>query len=203
MTSDDLSFVEIVRLDDPSLLSWLDLYETAFPAPERILVSSILRILSDTTNGKKADTHLRAVLNTAGELVGLAMYSLSAEHPIAFLWYLAVNRKLRSQGIGSRIYQEILRQIQLLNLKALIFEVEIPEGENSVNALRRIRFYKRQGALLLEGIHYMQHVDWHQYPIPMHVMVQPLEPLDPESAFNLAKSLFGDSIEQTGDLRLV
>ena len=27
----ELTFVEITRLDDPILLPWLDLYETAFP----------------------------------------------------------------------------------------------------------------------------------------------------------------------------
>jgi GNAT superfamily N-acetyltransferase len=203
MSSNDLSYREIVSLDDPFLLPWLDLYETAFPPQERILISSILHILSTPTVEEKARTHLLAVLNMTGELVGLAMFSVSTQQPIAFLWYLAVNHKLRSQGIGSRIYQEILRQIRLLNLKALIFEVEIPEGENSENALRRIRFYKQKGVLLLEGIHYMQHVGWHQNPIPMHVMVQPLEPLDPKRAFDLAKNLFGDSIEQIGDLRLV
>jgi GNAT superfamily N-acetyltransferase len=204
MTSEDLSFVEIVRLDDPNLLQWLDLYETAFPAQERILVSSILQIISTKKSGKKAtSTYLLAVLNTKSELAGLTMYSLSTKYSIAFLWYLAVNHKLRSRGIGSQIYKEIIRRIHLQNQKALIFEVEIPARENSENAHRRIRFYHQQGAFLLDGIHYMQHVGWHQEPIPMHVMVHPIEMLDPESAFDLAKSLFDDSIEKTGDLRLV
>lgn len=203
MTSEDLSYQEITCLADPNLLPWLDLYETAFPPSERILVSAVLQNLLSRENGEDVYTHLLAVVNASGKVVGMAMYTFSEELQLAYLWYLAVDPRLRSQGIGARIYRELLRQVREVHLKALVFEVEIPERENSVNSLRRIHFYRRQGAFLLEGIHYMQHVGWHQEPIPMHVMVHPMQALTPQEAFNLANSLFDGSVEQVGELQLV
>jgi len=203
MTLNDLVYSEITQLHDPSLLPWLDLYETSFPPSERILESGILQDLLDRESGQPVRSHLITTQDASGEVLGMAMYTLSAEHSLACLWYLAVASRLRSQGIGGKIYQEILRRAQDSHLKAVIFEVEIPEGDHVVDALRRIHFYRKQGAFLLEGIHYMQHVGWHQDPIPMQVMVHPLEPLSARDTFDLARIILGDSIEQTGDLQFV
>lgn len=202
MTSDDMVLTEIVDLYDPHLLPWLDLYETAFPPPERMLVSFILDVIGKRKRGEPADTQLWAVLDPTDALVGTVMFSLHPQVEVAFLWYLAVDPQRRSQGLGARIYQKIIQQIQPAGLKALVFEVEIPEGENAQNAWRRIKFYRREGAQLLHGIRYIQQVGWHQPPIPMHVMIHPLQPLVPATAFNLAKAIFKESIEQTGTLSL-
>lgn len=202
MDIESLSFHEITDVRDDQLLPWLDLYETSFPASERILVSAILQQLKEKMQGKAQRMHVLAANNLAGELVGLSMFNSEPERAAAFLWYMAVVKDRRGQGIGSRIYQEVLRRADIPPSGALIFEVEIPEGENTAEAERRIRFYHKQGAMLLTGIHYMQHVGWHQEPIPMHIMIHPLKPMQPQTAYDLTKSMVEDAIQATGELGL-
>jgi hypothetical protein len=90
--------------------------------------------------------------------------------------------------------------------RSIIFEVEIPEQAQTeperALAERRICFYQRQGAYLLEGISYFQVIGPHQNPIPMHLMVHGVEPLSPGDAFSIAKQVFGDLVTQTGALEL-
>jgi GNAT superfamily N-acetyltransferase len=197
---ESLAFVDIVDCYDAYLLPWLDLYETAFPAPERMLISQILALVVARHRGEETGVRLLAALEAGGELVGMAMYSIAVGKALAWLWYIAVVPQARGKGIGSRIYREVWQRVERLGVKALILEVEIPEEDNEREAVRRIQFYRWHGAGLLAGIHYMQRVGWHQAPIPMHVMVHARYPISPEEAFELAQSLFGDAIQRTGTL---
>ena len=202
MNAEDLSFVEITSLHDDLLLPWLVLYETAFPASERVLVASILSILKKKMLGEQDDMCLLAVNDPAGKIVGMAMFNARPGSGLAVLWYIAVVKELRGRGLGSIIYYEVLHRVYSLQAGTLFFEVEFPEDHNDAEARQRIRFYKKQGALLLTGIHYMQKVGWHQTPIPMHLMIHPCHPMDAQTAFNLAKSIFNDAIEQVDTLGL-
>ena len=94
---------------------------------------------------------------------------------------------------------------------AVLIEVERPDLAHTeverVLAERRIAFYRRQGARLLEGVHYVQSVGLHQPPLSMHVMLHPLQSLDAETAFCLARAVFGgaaggESITRVGPLSL-
>ena len=199
----DLTFTEIVNITDDRFLPWLDLYETAFPPAERVLVSTFIHLLKEKSTGEALDQHLLAGLDAQKNLAGMAAYELNPEAGLAFLWYLAIAPNLRSQGIGSFFYQEIVRRVDLAKYPLLLYEVEIPEGEDSATALRRIQFYQRNGAQILSGIYYMQHVGWHQPPIPMHLMVHLRKPLEPQQVFDLAKIAFQDHLQQTSDLKLV
>lgn len=198
----DLSFIEISSRADDLLLPWLELYETAFPASERVLVANILDILKRKEQGEQTEEHLLSVLDTNADPIGMAMYSLQPGSEAAFLWYMAVNPTIRNRGIGSVIYQEVREKILTNGPISLVFEVEIPEGQNSRIAQRRIDFYRRQGAQLLGGIRYMQQVGYHQDPIPMHLMVHGAHSIDSQLAFELAKSVLGESLEQSGELCL-
>jgi ribosomal protein S18 acetylase RimI-like enzyme len=194
------SFVPIQDPQENLLLPWLDLYETAFPPNEKILVSTILKSLRNRQN---RGTHMDAILNGNGLFIGMAMYELPSIHPVAVLWYIAVMPDQRSQGWGSKIYHGILSQINPDIYKALVFEVEIPsETGASTDAERRIRFYQKNGAKLLTGVHYLQSVGWHQPPTPMHIMVHPLQPLDAETAYELAYRIFGNAMQKTGTVAL-
>jgi ribosomal protein S18 acetylase RimI-like enzyme len=198
-----LSFVSIQEPHDVFFLAWLDLYETAFPPNERILVSEILRSFGNPKNDKYRDTHMDAILDGNGLFIGMAMYQLPSDNPAAVLWYIAVKADQRSQGWGSKIYDGILSQINPEIYKALVYEVEIPgEVGSSPDAERRIRFYQKNGAKLLTGIHYIQSVGWHQPTTPMHIMVHPLQPMGAETAYELASGIFGDSLKKSGPLAL-
>jgi ribosomal protein S18 acetylase RimI-like enzyme len=205
-----MKLVQLTGLDDDLLLPWLDLYETAFPPHEKMLVSAHLQALKAKAGGDAPEhVFLAAVAATgtgAGQFAGLARYELIPTGRVVSLWYLAVNPALRSQGLGSQIYREILQRIEPGAYRAMLFEVEIPElqekGAPRDLAARRIQFYRRQGALLLGGIHYLQSVGWHQPLTPMHLMVHPLHPLSPQESFDLGKRVYGDYLAQTGDLTL-
>jgi GNAT superfamily N-acetyltransferase len=206
----EMKLIELTSADDKLFLPWLDLYETAFPPHEKMLVSTHLQILKAKAGGGAPEHVLLAALaNTSaggGQFAGLVRYELIPPDQAAVLWYLAVNPALRSQGLGSQIYQEILRRIEPHTYRAMLFEVEIPELQEkdaeSELASRRIQFYRRQGALLLGGIHYLQSVGWHQPLTPMHLMVHPIQPLSPQEAFDLCKRVFEDTLAQTGELTL-
>jgi len=222
-SSEQIRFVGLTSLQDDLLLPWLDLYETAFPAAERVLVSKHLLTLKGTPD-EPGEHHILAALADNASFAGLARYQVVPDLGAAYLWYLATAPELRSQGVGTKFYQEIVRRVTGPAVRALVIEVEIParasggEGvaaaaENSTVsaeralperalAQRRITFYRRQGARLLEGIHYLQSVGRHQAPIPMHLMFHAFGALDAAQAFALARSLWGEQVRQVGELRL-
>ncbi|MFN2284518.1 MAG: GNAT family N-acetyltransferase [Anaerolineae bacterium] len=200
----DLHITEITDPDDALLLPWLDLYETAFPPSERMLVSFYLCLLREKRDGLHQHHHLLSV-QREGVFVGLAHYVVVAEHHLAWLWMFAVTPEARNQGVGAAIYGEVVQRLPAGTV-AMLIEVERPdlahtEVERAL-AERRIAFYRRQGALLLEGVHYVQSVGPHQPPLPMHVMLHPLHPLDADAAFALACAVLDDAITQTGTLSL-
>lgn len=199
-----MHITEITTLQDDLLLPWLDLYETAFPANERMLVSFYVRLLREKPLGLWSAHHLLAA-QREGRFVGLAHYVLIPEHHLAWLWMFAVTPEARNQGIGAAFYGEIVGRLPA-GTAAMLLEVERPdlahtEAERRL-AERRIAFYRRQGARLLEGVHYIQSVGPHQTPLPMYVMVHPLQPLDAETAFHCVQAVFGDAITQNGALSL-
>ncbi len=196
----DLHITEITDPDNNLLLPWLDLYEVAFPPNERMLVSFYLRLLRE----QWPNHHLLAI-QREGTFVGLAHYVVMAERDLAWLWMFAVTPESRNHGVGAAIYRNIVERLPVGTV-AMLLEVERPdlahtEADRQL-AERRITFYRRQGAQLLEGVHYVQSVGPHQSPLPMHVMIHPLQPLDAEAAFRLSNAIFGDAITQTGALFL-
>lgn len=205
MNSDHLQYIEITDLNDPLLLPWLDLYEKAFPPNERILVSGHLRVLKARAAGMPTDEHILAALDEGGELVGMARVMIRANE-VAYLWYIAILPSRRGQGLGAAFYREIIRRAEGANCPALIFEVEIPERAidqmHRQTALRRIGFYRRLGAKVLGGIHYLQSVGPHQPPTPMHIMAHTFRPMDAKEVFVLAQALFDDAVQPVGTLML-
>ncbi len=203
MTPEILHFTEINNVHDDLFLDWLDLFEISFPPNEKLLFSTLVRMLKNKSLGDAERMHMAVIQNEAGRTVGMTLYQLQPEKALAALWYLATHPSERGKGLGARIYQQIVGQLDPALYKALILEVEIPgEPQASVQAERRIQFYKRNGAYLLKGIHYLQDIGWHQPPTPMHIMIHPLRALTPEQAFDLAKVVFEDLLKQTGKLEL-
>lgn len=217
-----IELVEIHDLNDPLLLPWLDLYETAFPPGERLLVSNILGVLRLNAQGNTG-SHLIAVqaaseaAGTGGEpgapgeagplpaLAGILFYYEPEDLEAALLGYFAVDPGMRGRGIGARIYHCLIERLAP-RFRTLIFDVEDPNEmttpEAAALAERRIGFYRRQGARLLGGIKYLQTVGWHQPPLRLRLMAHPIRETSPQQAFDLALALFGPQVlKQVGDLR--
>jgi GNAT superfamily N-acetyltransferase len=201
-----LTYQTICSLNDELLVDWLILYETAFPPEERLLVSTFVRTLQRKEQGERLSTEMLAAVDPERSLVGLAFYESHPKTSTIALWYLATHVAQRRQGFGSQIYQEIICRGRVLEYHAMVFEVEIPEyalsPEQKELAERRIRFYRRNGAKLLTGIHYTQSVGPHQPVTPMHLMFHPLKNINSHEAYQIAKQLFGDAVTQSGNLAL-
>lgn len=199
-----ISLVEIHDLNDPLLLPWLDLYETAFPPGERILVSHVLNVLHKQARGGSSG-HLLAAVDQERALAGIIFDEEPEEGETAFLWYFAVDPQMRGHGLGSQIYRGVLERLRP-QVRALIFDLEDPAEmetpEAAALAERRIAFYRRMGARLLGGVEYRQYVGPHQPPLPLLLMVHPVREISPREAFDLAQAKFGEEIlKQVGDLR--
>lgn len=201
----DTRIVEITDLNDDLLLPWLDLYETSFPPIEKTLVSFYLTLLKDKAHGTRQHHHILALLDHANQLAGIAHVEIHRSKPVALLWYLAITPAKRNQGLGTTLYHKTLHRLPG-TLAAAILEVEIPELAESEKqralAYRRISFYRRLGAVQLTGIHYVQIVGPHQPPLPMHLLIHPLQPLDAPAAYQLCTAVFGDAVTVTGTLSL-
>lgn len=191
-----LTFHALVDPSDRLLLPWLDLYETAFPPNEKMLVSNFLYHLGRASRGEPTSARMLAATDRppATAFIGLAFFDFDPQRNLALLWYLATIPQARSRGYGSLLYQEVVRQVRQAGCQALWFEVEKPEEAQSPAARalaeRRIAFYQRQGARLLNGIHYLQVVGTHQPPTPMHLMVHAFQALEAEQAFDQASQVF-------------
>jgi GNAT superfamily N-acetyltransferase len=201
-----MTYHEITGLQDDLLLPWLDLYETAFPANEKVLVSHFLALLKIKGKRQETSEHMLAGMHPAGKLLGLACYQLIPAVGVAVLWYLAVDPEERNHGLGGEFYDHVTGLIDKTFYRALFLEVEIPElmknDEERKRAPRLINFYRRHGAYLLEGVDYLQFIGWHHPPTPMHLMVHPLQVLDAAACFRLAKAYSRDALKQSGRLKL-
>lgn len=204
-----ISLVPLTGLDDPRLLPWMALYELSFPPSERLLIATMLQLVTEQAramrHGAPHDEWLLAALDGA-EFVGLVHYRSFPEQRLAALWGLATQPEIRGRGIGAAIYLALWRRLREEGCRALLFEVERPDVTEDAAArefaARRIGFYRRMGARLLTGVEYLQHIGPHQPPVPMYVMVQPAETCSPAEAFAWAKGLFGDAVWQVGALGL-
>ena len=198
---DALRVVEIQSSTDSLLLPWLDLYETAFPPVERVLVSRLLEGIGPGMDSR----HMLAAVDEQGCLAAIQYYADVVEAQATFLWYFAVVPALRGQGWGAWLYQALLGRLQA-GERALFFDVESPAEAHSPEereiAERRIRFYQRQGASVLTGVRYVQQVGAHQPPLPMHLMVHPLQPLSAQEVYEMARRFLPDALNQTGELGL-
>jgi len=204
--NDEIAFREINSLEDDLLLPWLDLYETTFPPNEKVLVSHFLSLLKAKGKGQAGQEFMLAAVDRQGKLLGLACYQVMAEAGVAVLWFLATDAQARNQGLGGDFYDHIVGLAGQAGCQALLLEVEIPElceqEEARRLAARRINFYRRHGAFVLEGVDYLQYVGWHQPPTPMYLMVHPLGSLDAAACFALARAYAGDALTQSGSLAL-
>ncbi len=201
-----ITLYRIRSLDDVRYDAYLDIYQTSFPLDEQMLVSSLNRIVREIAAGRDTGSTLAVGVDETGQVAAMVYYEADAEAVGAALWYLAVSGSMRCRGLGTEVYQAVATRIrqERPSIRALVFEVERPEdaeGDRRRLAERRIAFYRRNGAKLLGGIRYTQSVGW-QPPVPMHVMVHPFDPLTPEAAFEIARSVLGDAVEAVGELSL-
>ena len=201
---------QITHWQDPNLPNVLDIYQASFPPNEQMRLSWWVRLLNELSlqNGPVEPEHLlyAAVGDDPNDVIGFAYCEVNRAKQLAYLMYFAMREDVRGQGIGAAVYRQLTEEILVnKNAKIIVFEVEKPEvmARESADAARvaerRIGWYERQGAFLLEGIHYIQGVGW-QPAVEMALMFHSRTPISPEEAFAAAVSLLADNVQQTDAL---
>jgi ribosomal protein S18 acetylase RimI-like enzyme len=196
----NLSCREILSTSDPAWQGWKEIYYASFPISERMSDDFFILMLDDKSNGHARNRHMLALTGRDLEDVkGMAFYETHEEINAGILWYIAIAEKARNRGMGTYLYQQIAAQAKEDKVDFLVLEVEISEAAGDL-ADRRLAWYRRQGAKLLEGVEYYQEVDTGQPPLPMLLMAHPFVEITAEEAYTRMKPLFEDKLNQTGPL---
>ena len=124
-----------------------EIYEASFPKSQRVPFDALLASDGDANRVQLVGLQEGAVL------VVLTMSWLESTD-WWFLEYLAVAPETRSQGIGTRAWNEAIKRAGGSDAARIVFEVDPPEEADigsSERAIRqrRVDFYRRLGAELL------------------------------------------------------
>lgn len=172
---------DITELDAPIGQAVLDIYARSFPEAERDPIENITASLRNS-NPDTEVIHLRAFVEQ-DVVVGFTYFSSYKEYYLGFLKFIAVREDIRGKGDGPILLTDAIQQLRADGVRAigwpylgLVFEVERPEiTENEQDRQlrdRRIQFYKRNGAVMIEGIDYIAPpVNADQPSLPFHLMV--------------------------------
>ncbi|VXD23118.1 conserved hypothetical protein [Planktothrix serta PCC 8927] len=147
-THSQIEFKQIQHLDHPDFEVAIALYEQTFPSPERVPVNWI----------REAIQSQKAQLWGGYYQQEFALMSILYPLPSSdfiLLAYLATVPHLRNIKIGSQFLKYLI-DLEKRESKSLILEVEHPHfGENRELKQRRVQFYQRLGAKILQDIIYI------------------------------------------------
>lgn len=141
----------------------LRVYQSSFSRSERLDSAAIRDYLSQLGNQEKLVNHFW-VIEQGYNVVGIAVFSYVKLRRLGYIRYMAVAEEYRSQGIGSEIFDKIVCQIRRDAREhsscapvGLCWEVERvdEEASNSDSAVKRVRFYERQGGRVLKVRNYV------------------------------------------------
>src|SRR5262249_6545074 len=154
-------FRDIQGLDTTLGQQMLAIYEQAFPQAEREPIENIAASLK-TSDPDSQVTRLRVLLDQ-GLVVGFTFFSSYKEYYLGYLKFIAVRADIRSRGYGPQLLADALQDLRGDGRRAtgwpylgVVLEVERPEtADNDQDRQlreRRIQFYQRNGAVLLESM---------------------------------------------------
>ncbi len=199
MTSTAYRTVEALSGSDRT--SFIRIYEESFPCSERDDTQALLASI-------EAGSRVCIVAYSNDQLVGLAVLLALVGLNIQFLEYFAVDSRRRSLGIGTQFLDHL--RIELRSAQSptsgIVFEVDQPddaESEERQLRQRRIEFYKRNGAVLVECAPTYRAPNLQQEgTLPSSLMWLPLDPRIPRLGGDLLKKSVLAILTQSYKLRL-
>lgn len=141
-----------------------DIYVASIPAAERKDREALARM----TQSQRYRVH---VAERDGKVAAFGMVYHSEHHDFALLEYFATPPVLRNQGIGGRLLDHILAA---QDDTPMLLEVEAPPPtDHSGDSMesRRIGFYRRHGARMIEDFGYVLPLKTAGTPPPMVILV--------------------------------
>ena len=131
------------------------------------------------------------------DVQGVALVYFSDALRFVWLDYFAIRSDLRSHGLGSKLFREIVRFAEKQNAEPewLLFEVDddyAGDAEREADGKRRIAFYRRLGARVLENVSY-KFPSAFTSPIRMRLMTCQIHPnakLTPDDLKGAVREVF-------------
>ena len=167
-----MDFVEVERAKSLAYFKQVEeIYLASFPVSQIRPTKMITRMLEFDSN-----YHL-FVVKQHDFLVGFSLLYVFNELNIAFLDFMAIDKRYRGRSVGSRLFKYTLNASRHLvkNSSGVIFEIqrESPRRHEEEFRQRRIMFYRRHGAKAFENIHYLLPDSHGGKPEDMYLMMVP------------------------------
>jgi hypothetical protein len=135
---------------DPAFAALIAIYEEALPDGERKPAFMI-----EAMAGR--DDYRILAWREGGEVAAFAMILAPVDEGFGLLEYMGVKAGLRGEGRGSVVYAQGLASVRADRPRSLIIEVDSEREASDDREVRlaRKRFYRRMGALQVEGLAYV------------------------------------------------
>lgn len=161
-----IEFHEIKDVTQEEFHAAIQIYMDSFLQNQRLPVDIIVERL-------RAGIHKLFIGLSENNVVFMSILHPLLKTNFVLLEYLAVHKRFRSQGVGISFF-EYVSQIFGYSNEHLIIEVDNPEfGDERGDKIRRIRFYKKVGAVEIKDVRYVLPPLTGDIPTEMNLMIFP------------------------------
>ncbi len=166
LVAEMVTFVQLQDSQHPDFPAAIDLYEQAFPPSTKIATSLVIENI-------ERNIYQLFVGYDTSRVVFMAMLYPMAGSEFVLLAYIATHPDYRGQGIGSTFLRQTLDRLQR-DSQYLLLEVKNPKfGDDRVLRQRRVNFYRRIGAKVMEGVTFVAPPLSSSLPAELMLMVAP------------------------------
>lgn len=159
-------FYKIEDLSDARYDQAMEIYIQSFPPNER----QNINLVRERIQSGVSDLYVGTRFN---EVICFGMLWNFKSIDFVLLDYMAVKENFRGMKIGSELFQYLCDSVTRIN-KSFVFEVEHPAfGFNKREREKRINFYLKNGAFILDNFTYLLPPLHDSSPTEMILMVYP------------------------------
>jgi GNAT superfamily N-acetyltransferase len=152
--------------DEASFQALYDIYCEAIPANERKKEPELRKLTA-------RNDYVFYLLEQNRQVTGFAILYRSSVTGVSLLEYMAVDKRYRNGGAGSRIVARLFaEEVSAKGCPACLVEVDAPGSRHADSEIRQRRqnFYRRNGCLLVEGFSYILPLPTDGTPADMELM---------------------------------